>query len=207
MCPGGIIAPASTNDNELVVNGWSPSKRNNPFANSRMVVQVQMEEVVKNEKVKIENSALCMMLFQQSIEQKAFEAGGGKFAAPAQRMVDFCNNKISSSLPANSYIPGLSSVQLKSVLPLFIHSSLQQAFIAFGKKMKGYYTNEAVIVATESRTSSPVRIPRDLETLQHPQIKNLYPCGEGAGYAGGIISAAMDGEKVAVAIYNQITSF
>lgn len=207
MCPGGIIAPASTNDNELVVNGWSPSKRNNPFANSGMVVQVQMEELVKNEKVKIENSALCMMLFQQSIEQKAFEAGGGKFAAPAQRMVDFCNNKISSSLPANSYIPGLSSVQLKSVLPLFIHSSLQQAFIAFAKKMKGYYTNEAVIVATESRTSSPVRIPRDLETLQHPQIKNLYPCGEGAGYAGGIISAAMDGEKVAVAIYNQITSF
>ncbi|MBC7721647.1 MAG: FAD-binding protein, partial [Pedobacter sp.] len=120
--------------------------------------------------------------------------------APAQRMSDFCNNKISSSLPNCSYLPGLHSVNLGEVLPQFIHQTLQQGFKAFGKKMGGYFTNEAVVVATESRTSSPVRIPRDAYTLQHPQLKNLYPCGEGAGYAGGIVSAAMDGERVAAMI-------
>ena len=224
MCPGGIIAPASTNENELVVNGWSPSKRNNPFANSGMVVQVEMDdamnyfkEKVKSKKQKealslelsafgLEPSALSLMHFQQSIEHKAYAAGGGKFVAPAQRMADFCNNKISSSLPECSYLPGLQSASLQEVLPSFIHETLQKGFIAFGKKMKGYFTNDAVVVATESRTSSPVRIPRDKQTLQHPQINNLYPCGEGAGYAGGIISAAMDGERVANAIYQQITA-
>ncbi|HNU14579.1 MAG TPA: FAD-binding protein, partial [Chitinophagaceae bacterium] len=137
------------------------------------------------------------MFFQQAVEKKAFETGGGKFVAPAQRLVDFAENKISSSLPACSYLPGVSSSLLKEVLPPFIHKSLQLAFKEYGKKMKGYFTNEAVVVATESRTSSPVRIPRDPVTLQHPQIRNLYPCGEGAGYAGGIVSAAMDGERVA----------
>ena len=138
-----------------------------------------------------------MMYFQQYVERKAFLAGGGKFVAPAQRLVDFTKAKVSASLPDCSYLPGLQSSDLKEVLPGFIHTSLQQAFVAFGKKMKGYFTNEAVVVATESRTSSPVRIPRDAISLQHPQIKNLYPCAEGAGYAGGIVSAAMDGERVA----------
>lgn len=210
MCPGGIIAPAATSPGELVVNGWSPSKRNNPFANSGMVVSVDIEDAVKElKKSSILNlqstilnpeSPLLMMHFQQMIEQNCFKAGGGKFVAPAQRMVDFSSAKISSSLPECSYQPGLHSVQLKEVLPGFIYNALAKGFIAFGRKMNGYYTNDAVVVATESRTSSPVRIPRDTDTLTHPQIKNLYPCGEGAGYAGGIVSAAMDGERVAASI-------
>lgn len=201
MCPGGIIAPAATSPGELVVNGWSPSKRNNPYANSGIVVSVEEKDVWElNQRSKIKNQkfdALSLMNFQKSVEVKAFNAGGGKFVAPAQRLVDFTENKISASLPVCSYLPGLQSASLKEVLPSFIDTRLQQAFKEYGKKMKGYLTNEAVIVATESRTSSPVRIPRDPITLQHPQIKNLYPCAEGAGYAGGIVSAAMDGERVA----------
>jgi uncharacterized FAD-dependent dehydrogenase len=201
MCPGGIIAPASTNNYELVVNGWSPSKRNNPFANSGMVVSVDEKDAVnyfkKSNRDNTKENALLLMNFQHVIEQKAFDIGGGKFVAPAQRMTDFASNKISSSLPDCSYLPGIKSSSLKEVLPDFIHECLQKAFVAFGKKMKGYFTDEAVVVATESRTSSPVRIPRDNHLLHHPQIQNLYPCGEGAGYAGGIMSAAMDGEKVA----------
>ena len=138
------------------------------------------------------------MYFQQYVERKVFAAGGGNFVAPAQRMIDFSNGKLSSSLSDNSYLPGLRSVNLKDVLPDFIYKALSKGFVEFGKKMKGYFTNDAVVIATESRTSSPVRIPRDNETLAHPQIKNLYPCGEGAGYAGGIVSAAMDGERIAL---------
>ena len=208
MCPGGIIAPASTNNNELVVNGWSPSKRNNAFANSGIVVQVDEKDLYNykgyNEKIDNIPSALLAMYFQQSVEQKAFVAGGGKFVAPAQRMIDFSNNQISSSLPKCSYVPGVNSADLKTVLPGFIYAALQKAFVAFGKKMKGYFTNDAIVVATESRTSSPVKIPRDATSLQHPQLENLYPCGEGAGYAGGIVSAAMDGERVAAAIIQKI---
>ncbi len=209
MCPGGIIAPASTNNNELVVNGWSPSKRNNPYANSGLVVQVEIEDVINTmgnlQLATDKNSPLLMMEFQKFIEQKAFNAGGGKFVAPAQRLVDFTENKYSSTLPKCSYIPGIQSSQLKEILPGFISNRLKKALRFFGKKMparngsSGYFTNEAVLVATESRTSSPVRIPRDPEFLHHPQIKNLFPCGEGAGYAGGIVSAAMDGERVAKA--------
>ena len=208
MCPGGIIAPASTNAGELVVNGWSPSKRNNPYANSGMVVSIENDDLVdlndfdeylKNREID-KSSPLLMMYFQEMVERKAYAAGGGKFAAPAQRMVDFCSNKISASLPDCSYVPGINSCDMRDVLPSFIHKSLNEGFKAFGKKMKGYFTNEAVITATESRTSSPVRIPRDENNLCHPQIKNLYPCGEGAGYAGGIVSAAMDGEKAAAMI-------
>jgi uncharacterized FAD-dependent dehydrogenase len=195
MCPGGIIAPAATAEGEVVVNGWSPSKRNNPYANSGIVVSVDETNIKAFEK----HGPLAGMYFQQFIEQKAFSAGGGKLVAPAQRMVDFTNNKVSSSLPDCSYLPGIHSASLKEVLPAFVHQSLQAAFKEWGKRMRGYLTNEAVVTATESRTSSPVRIPRD-ETLQHPQIKNLFPCGEGAGYAGGIVSAAMDGERVADAI-------
>jgi uncharacterized FAD-dependent dehydrogenase len=204
MCPGGIIAPAATAPGELVVNGWSPSKRNNPFANSGMVVTVSLEEDSRSiskftnlEISKLASDPLALLKFQQKVEQKAFEAGGGALVAPAQRMVDFTNNKLSSTLPDCSYLPGLKAVGLDSVLPSFIYKRLQEAFKEFGKKMKGYYTNDAVVVATESRTSSPVRIPRHNTSLQHPQIQNLYPCGEGAGYAGGIVSAAMDGERVA----------
>jgi uncharacterized protein len=211
MCPGGIIAPAATNPGELVVNGWSPSKRNNPYANSGIVVSVEEKDAAKyfgagsHRADKLDYDPLRLMKFQQAVEQKAFQAGGGKFVAPAQRLVDFTESKISASLPACSYLPGIHSVSLRDVLPPFLNENLRQAFKEFGKKMKGYFTNDAVIVATESRTSSPVRIPRDSDSLHHPQIKNLYPCGEGAGYAGGIVSAAMDGEKVAgqIAAYSR----
>jgi uncharacterized protein len=201
MCPGGIIAPASTAQNELVVNGWSPSKRNNPFANSGIVVPVEQKDIAVNK----DYGPLAGMYFQKEVEQKAFTAGGGKFVAPAQRLVDFAENKLSASLPTCSYLPGIHAAMLKNVLPAFIHERLQAAFKEFGKKMRGYYTNDAVVVATESRTSSPVRIPREPKTLHHIHIKNLYPCGEGAGYAGGIVSAAMDGEKIALSIVqNQV---
>lgn len=201
MCPGGIIAPAATSPGEIVVNGWSPSKRNNPYANSGIVVSVEE----KDWQAFRHYGPLAAMYFQQMVEQQAYETGGGQLVAPAQRLVDFCDNKASASLPDCSYLPGVKSVELKKVLPAFIHQSLQEGFRMQGKKMKGYYTNEAVVVATESRTSSPVRIPRDPQLLSHPQISNLYPCGEGAGYAGGIVSAAMDGERVA-AILAGITS-
>ena len=200
MCPGGIIAPAATSPGELVVNGWSPSKRNNPYANSGIVVSVEEKDVQAYKKM----GPLAALHFQQSVEKKAFNTGGGKFVAPAQRLVDFTENKLSPSLPGCSYLPGLNSASLKEVLPAFIHKSLQQAFKEYGKRMKSYFTNEAVVVATESRTSSPVRIPRDTETLEHLQIKKLYPCGEGAGYAGGIVSAAMDGERIAIKIAQQL---
>jgi uncharacterized protein len=194
MCPGGIIAPCATEANEIVVNGWSPSKRNNPFANSGTVVQVNMEDV-KGE----ENDPLKMLRFQQQIEKLAHNAGGGKLVAPAQRMIDFVENRVSASLPENSYLPGTKSTALKEILPGWINERLRKALPAFGRKMKGYYTNEAILVGVESRTSSPVKVPRDKETLQHPQVSGLFPCGEGAGYAGGIVSAAIDGINCASA--------
>ena len=195
MCPGGIIAPAATSPGEVVVNGWSPSKRDNPYANSGTVVAVDEKDFAKYGFT----GQLAGMQYQQMVEQKAFEIGGGKLVAPAQRMADFVDGKISSTLPACSYLPGIHSAAIKDVLPQELTAALQKAVIDFGKKMKGYYTNEAILVATESRTSSPVRIPRDKETFEHPQIKGLYPCAEGAGYAGGIVSAAIDGEKCAEA--------
>ncbi len=201
MCPGGIIAPAATDPGELVVNGWSPSKRNNPFANSGMVVSVELEDMFR---FRPQGGPLAGMLFQQSVEQTAYTHGGGRFVAPAQRMTDFVSGKVSSTLPDCSYVPGLLSARLEEVLPPFIFSSLREAMVQFGKKMKGYYTGEAVLVATESRTSSPVRIPRNDDTLEHPQVRNLYPCSEGAGYAGGIVSAAMDGEKTAQAVMEKL---
>jgi uncharacterized protein len=206
MCPGGIIAPAATSPGELVVNGWSPSKRDNEYANSGMVVEVNTKDLLSGS---IKNffpelsadpfDPLMLMRFQRAVEEKAYQAGGGKFVAPAQRLTDFTACRNSSSLPDCSYLPGIASSALEHVLPPFIHERLREGFIAFGKKMKGYLTNEAVVVATESRTSSPVRIPRT-EAFYHPQIENLYPCGEGAGYAGGIVSAAMDGERLAKTI-------
>ncbi len=195
MCPGGIIAPASTSEGELVVNGWSPSKRDNPYANSGMVVAVDEKDFAAYGFT----GKLAAMHFQQMVEQKAWQAGGGALKAPAQRMTDFVKGKVSASLPDCSYLPGVTSTLLQEVLPQEVFQSLSKGFVSFGKKMKGYYTEEAIVTATESRTSSPVRIPRDKESLQHIRIKGLFPCGEGAGYAGGIISAAMDGELVAEA--------
>jgi hypothetical protein len=208
MCPGGIIAPAATAPGEIVVNGWSPSKRDNAYANSGMVVQIDLPSATHflsklNSNLNT-NNPLLLLEFQQFVENKAFINGAGSQVAPATRLVDFCTHKTSADLPDSSYLPGLSSADLNEVLPKFVHQTLQEGFKSFGKKMKGYYTNDAIVVATESRTSSPVRIPRDPETLQHPQIRNLYPCGEGAGYAGGIVSAAMDGQKLALTIAQQL---
>lgn len=187
MCPGGIIAPCATAEGEIVVNGWSPSKRNNPYANSGTVVQINLEDVRG-----AKDNPFALMEFQQAVEQKAFQAGGGKQVAPAQRMIDFVNGKLSTDLPINSYRPGTVSADLADVLPDFVANALKGALPLFGAKMKGYYTNEAILVGVESRTSSPVRIPRDPKSLQHQQVKGLFPCAEGAGYAGGIVSAAID---------------
>lgn len=195
MCPGGVMAPAMTNTNETVVNGWSSSARNGPYANSGLVVSI-LPEHWKNY---LKHGALAALELQQKIEQKAFHATGS-IQAPAQRMEDFIQNKNSSSIPRSSYIPGLVATQLSSVLPEFVTYSLRQGLIDFGKKMRGYRSNEAVLVGVESRTSSPVRIPRNSITFRHPQIINLFPCGEGAGYAGGIVSAAMDGMACANAV-------
>ncbi|UIR56058.1 NAD(P)/FAD-dependent oxidoreductase [Sphingobacterium sp. SRCM116780] len=195
MCPGGVIAPCATAKNEIVVNGWSPSKRNNPHANSGTVIQINLEDVPGSD-----SNPFAMLNFQQEIEKRAFEAGGGHLVAPAQRMIDFVEGRISKDLPENSYKPGTISADLTQILPKFVYEALRGALPVFGKKMKGYYTNDAILVAVESRTSSPIRIPRDKDTLQHPEIKGLYPCGEGAGYAGGIISAAIDGMNCADAI-------
>ncbi len=192
MCPGGIIAPCATSPGEIVTNGWSPSKRDQATANSGIVV-----EVGPNDFKKFGETPLAAMYFQKEVEQKAWLEGGKTQTAPAQRLVDFSSGKQSSNLPVTSYKPGVQSVELGSILPDFIYKSLQKGFEEFGKSMKGYFTNEAVVHATESRTSSPVRIPRDRDTLEHIQINGLYPCGEGAGYAGGIVSAAIDGEKCA----------
>jgi uncharacterized FAD-dependent dehydrogenase len=193
MCPGGIIAPCATYENEIVVNGWSPSKRNNPFANSGTVVQITLDDVKGD-------SPLRMMKFQSDIEKAAFQLGGGNLVAPGQRMIDFVEKKLSADLPVNSYLPGTKSALLDEVLPDFVASSLRAALPMFGKKMRGYYTNEAILVGVESRSSSPVRIPRDKETYQHPSVSGLYPCAEGAGYAGGIVSAAIDGINCANAV-------
>jgi uncharacterized FAD-dependent dehydrogenase len=193
MCPGGIIAPCATAPGEVVTNGWSPSKRNNPFANSGIVVEIQEQDIRAYKKF----GALAGMEFQKQIEQLACSAAGGKQTVPAQRMVDFCDNKTSSQLGKSSYQPGISSLNLHEILPVEIAQRLKLAFPQFGKKMKGYFTNDAILHAVESRTSTPVRIPRNPISLQHEQIKGLFPCGEGAGYAGGIVSAAMDGQRVA----------
>ena len=190
MCPGGIIAPCATENGEVVTNGWSPSKRNNPYANSGIVVEVKWEDLREYHSF----CALAGMLFQQYVEQKSFKMGGGNQKVPAQRMVDFLDNKTSNSLPKTSYQPGLKSVNLNDLFPSFVTKTLQEGFQHFNRKMKGFITNEAILHATESRTSSPIRIPRN-EQLEHPEVSGLYPCGEGAGYAGGIVSAAIDGVK------------
>ncbi|WP_196887773.1 NAD(P)/FAD-dependent oxidoreductase [Aureivirga sp. CE67] len=193
MCPGGVIAPCATAPGEVVTNGWSPSKRDRKTSNSGIVVELRQEDFQKYK----EHGPLAGMYFQKEIEQKAWSMGGETQKVPAQRLVDFTKGKKSNFIPETSYMPGTTSVDLGGVLPEFVHKTLQGGFVEFGKSMRGYMTNEAVVHAPESRTSSPVRIPRTKETLEHPVIKGLFPCGEGAGYAGGIISAAIDGEKCA----------
>lgn len=194
MCPGGIIAPCATAPGEVVTNGWSPSKRDQATANSGIVVELKLEDFKEFAKF----GPLAGMEFQKSIEQKAWLLAGESQRVPAQKMIDFTRKKVSISIPKTSYYPGTTSVELGEVFPNFITDSLRAGFIEFGKTMKGYLTNEAILHAPESRTSSPVRIPRNPETLEHTLIKGLYPCGEGAGYAGGIVSAAIDGEKCAL---------
>lgn len=196
MCPGGVIAPCATSPGEVVTNGWSPSKRDQATANSGIVVELKLEDFKPFEKF----GPLAGMEFQKSIEQKAWHFSGKSQKVPAQRMVDFTQNKISSDIPKTSYVPGTTSVEMGQVFPGFLAQIMREGFKEFGKTMKGYLTNEAILHAPESRTSSPVRIPRDPLSLEHIQIKGLYPCGEGAGYAGGIISAAIDGEKCALKI-------
>lgn len=195
MCPGGIIAPAMTAAGEIVVNGWSPSKRNNPYANSGIVVSVQPEDYAEFSV----QGPLAGMYFQQRVEQNCFEMGNKSLKAPAQRLTDFVQQKTSSTLPHNSYLPGTISRNLNHILPPFVANRLREGFLHFGNKMKGYLTQDALVVGTESRTSSPVRIPRDKTNYEHPQLKGLFPAAEGAGYAGGIVSAAMDGENCAFA--------
>lgn len=195
MCPGGIIAPCATAPGEVVTNGWSPSKRNNPFANSGIVVTVENADT----RAYAHYGPLAGMYFQQAVEQACCRAAANTQAAPAQRLTDLVTKKTSPTLPQCSYTPGIVSVELGQVLPNPIIDRLRVAFKAFDQKIKGYLTHEAVAVAVESRTSSPVRIPRG-ENMQHPQVAGLFPCGEGGGYAGGIVSAAMDGERVAEAI-------
>lgn len=187
MCPGGIVAPCATADGEVVTNGWSPSKRNNPYSNSGIVVSILPEDFPDYKT----NPFVCLD-FQKEVERKCWEAAGKTQAVPAQRMVDFINGVQSKDLPKSSYQPGSVSLDLNKVLPEMVTSRLRKAFKDFGQKMKGYLTNDAILHAPESRTSSPIQIPRT-ETLEHPDVKGLYPCGEGAGYAGGIISAAVDG--------------
>ncbi|WP_435255437.1 NAD(P)/FAD-dependent oxidoreductase [Tenacibaculum sp. A30] len=195
MCPGGFIVPAATANGEVVVNGMSPSRRNNKFANSGIVVEINVDkDLPKYEKYGV----LKGLQYQKDLEKMAFNAGGRSQVAPAQRLTDFVEGRLSSSLNDCSYQPGLNSSPLHSLLPKLIGSRLRKGFAAFGQKMHGYYTAEANIVGVESRTSSPVNIPRK-ENLEHPQIEGLFPCGEGGGYAGGIISAAMDGERCAEA--------
>lgn len=198
MCPGGFIVPSATSPGEVVVNGMSPSRRDSKYANSGMVMAVDASRFKSFGKM----GPLSGMYFQQGIEQLACRAGGGTQVAPAQRLQDFMDGKLSAGLLETSYQPGLKSVQMQDILPSYLMDGLRQGFKNFGAKMKGYLTNEAQVVGVESRTSAPLRISRDVETLQHLQIKGLFPCGEGAGYAGGIVSAAMDGERCAEAVAN-----
>lgn len=195
MCPGGVIAPCATKPGEIVTNGWSSSRRARSTANSGIVVELNMADFSPFS----EHGPLAAVAFQQSIEKRAWELAGKTQTAPAQRLIDFVEGKRSADLPDTSYSPGITSVQISEVLPNFIHDALVSGFKMFDESMRGYLTNDAVVHAPETRTSSPVRIPRDRQTFQHIRIKGLYPCGEGAGYAGGIVSAAMDGEKCAAA--------
>jgi len=202
MCPGGLIVPSATSPGEIVVNGMSMSRRDSPFANAGTVVAIEQPDW---QHLEHEHAALAAMKFQSDVEQRAFALTQTQ-RAPAQRLTDFIRGAVSQSLPDTSYIPGVQSADLRGILPTSIHKRLLAAIGEFGKKMPGYITSEALMVGVESRTSSPVRIPRDSETLEHIEVKGLFPCGEGAGYAGGIVSAAIDGQNVAQSIAARIFS-
>jgi uncharacterized FAD-dependent dehydrogenase len=193
MCPGGFIVPSATSQEEVVVNGMSPSRRNSPFANSGIVVEIRSEDLYPFSQYQ----EMAGIKYQQDLEREAWIRGGKTQSAPAQRLVDFIDGKFSSSIPVNSYLPGANSSPLHEWLPSPIGKRLRTGFRIFGSVLKGYLTNEAVVLGVESRTSSPVRIPRDPETMEHVQISGLYPCGEGSGYAGGIVSSAVDGMRAA----------
>jgi hypothetical protein len=193
MCPGGIIAPCATKDGEVVTNGWSPSKRDYPTSNSGIVMELKLEDFAKYEKY----GPLAGLQFQKEIEQNACKLAGETQRVPAQRLIDYTNNILSNDIPKTSYLPGTTSAVINTILPDFVGKNIQEGLRKIGEQMKGFLTNEAIVHAPETRSSSPVRIIRDKTTLEHPQIKSLYPCGEGAGYAGGIVSAAIDGMKCA----------
>ncbi len=196
MCPGGFIVPCATENDEIVVNGMSLSRRDSPFANSGMVVGVEPEDT---EPWRAEHGVLAGMALQKDLEQAGKRAGGGGQVAPAQRLVDFLSGKESQDLPKTSYFPGVCSVDLAGVMPDFLGRRLSEGLRRFSKSMRGYGSREALLVGFETRSSSPVRIPRDPESLQHPDFEGLFPCGEGGGYAGGIVSAALDGRRCAEA--------
>lgn len=196
MCPGGLVVPAATAPGEIVVNGMSMSRRDSPYANSGTVVAIELEDLKGFEN----QGVLAALAFQQSVEQQLFAAGDGSQKAPAQRLTDFVNRKLSNDLRDTSYIPGLFSAPMHDLLPPSVYRRLRTGILQFGKMMKGYLTENANVIGTESRTSAPVRIPRHSETLMHEGVEGFFPCGEGAGYAGGIISAAMDGQNVAKAV-------
>jgi uncharacterized FAD-dependent dehydrogenase len=198
MCPGGIIVPAMTAPDEIVVNGMSMSKRDSPFANSGLIAEVKEEDWQKEQT----DCIFGALHLQQKVEQKAFKLAAQSLSAPAQRATDFVEGKLSQTLPKSSYIPGLTSVRLDEELPSFIVKRLKKALKEFDRKMNGYYTDEAVLVGVESRTSSPIRVLRDRESFMHVEVEGLFPCGEGAGYAGGIVSSALDGENTADAVSN-----
>ena len=200
MCPGGLVVPASTAPGEIVVNGMSMSRRDSPFANSGTVVAIELEDLKPFEK----HGVFQTMEFQKSVEQNMFLAGDGSQKAPSQRLTDFVNRKVSANLPDTSYIPGLFSAPMHELLPPSVYERLREGVMQFGKMMKGYLTENANVIGTESRTSSPVRIPRQATTLMHEGCEAFFPCGEGAGYAGGIISAAMDGQNVAKSVAQYI---
>ena len=199
MCPGGFVIPAATDKEQIVVNGMSPASRGTAWSNSGMVVEVRPEDIEGDD-------SLAMMRFQEELERLCWQQGNMKQTAPAQRMADFVNGKLSYDLPKSSYAPGLVSSPLHFWMPKMISKRLQEGFKVFGRQAHGFLTNEAELIAVETRTSSPVRIVRDRETLQHIRVQGLFPCGEGAGYAGGIVSAGVDGERCAEAAANYIFS-
>jgi uncharacterized protein len=202
MCPGGFIVPSATNQEEVVVNGMSPSERNSPYANSGIVVEIKPEDLLKYSS----SGVMAGVEFQKELEREAWKNGGHTQRAPAQRLADFVAGDVSGSLPKVSYFPGVTASPLHSWLPKAIGRRLRDGFRLFGHMMNGYLTNEAVVLGVESRTSSPVRIPRDPEKLHHIRISGLYPCGEGSGYAGGIVSSAVDGMRAAEAIWKVCNS-
>lgn len=199
MCPGGFIVPAASDADQLVVNGMSPSNRGTKWANSGMVVEINPEDLPEEFKI---HEELCMMKYQEYVERICYEAAGNSLKAGAQRMLDFVEGRPSKDLPNTSYAPGIQTSRLDKWMPLYISNRLRKGFIVFGRSARGFLTNDAIVIGMETRTSAPVRIPRDNAELNHINIKGLYPCGEGAGYAGGIVSAAIDGERCAEALFS-----